>query len=101
MATDGFSMKKSTNPATPNKPLVLTAPASTEEPVTQLGRRHIGQPLGRPSGHCAVLAPMLVGETPSQRMARGFLHLARPTTEVTQEVPRCYDMPCHCLHLSS
>lgn len=39
-------MKKSTNPATPNKPLVLTAPASTEEPVTQLGRRHIGESLG-------------------------------------------------------
>ena len=30
----------------PSKPLVLTATASTEEPLTQLVRQHIGEPLG-------------------------------------------------------
>ena len=30
----------------PNKPMVPTATASTEEPPTQLRRQHIGEPLG-------------------------------------------------------
>jgi hypothetical protein len=31
----------------PNKPMVPTAPATTEEPSTQLVQQHIGRPLGR------------------------------------------------------
>ena len=37
----------------PNKPMVLTAPASTEELLTQLMRQHIGEPLGSRDGQRA------------------------------------------------
>ena len=34
----------------PNKPMVPTATASTEEPSTQLVRQHIGEPFGSRNG---------------------------------------------------
>ena len=34
------------NSGVPNKPMVLTAPASTEEPAISSVRQHIGEPLG-------------------------------------------------------
>ena len=52
----------------PNKPLVLTAPATTEEPAISQVRRHTGEPFGSRDGRQVATT---VTERPQRPTARG------------------------------